>query len=238
MQGMQQPGMQGMNNGMQSMNAGMQGMNGGMQGMNGGMQGMNAGMQGMNGGMQGMNGGMQGMNGGMQGMNAGMQGMNGGMQGMNAGMQGMNGGMQGMNGGMQGMNGGMQGMNGGMQGMNAGMQGMQRPAFGVSQGVANNLQTPAPSNMMMGQQTTQLPAMNSFGLMGRSNNQGGVTVTTVGIASRAANGGFRTGDDIRAVDGIQVSQPAEVNKILSGKDPRERITVLILRDGNMAVLKL
>jgi S1-C subfamily serine protease len=79
--------------------------------------------------------------------------------------------------------------------------------------------------------------MNNFGIAGKSNGDG-VTVTNIGIASRAASAGLQAGDDIRAVDGNQVSSPSEINDVLSKANTTSKVKFLILRNGNLAVLEL
>lgn len=74
-----------------------------------------------------------------------------------------------------------------------------------------------------------------WGFMGKSNGEG---VTVVNVGNRAASAGIMPGDDIKAVDGIQVSTPAEIADILSKRNPAQRIQVLLMRNGNLAVLNL
>ena len=79
--------------------------------------------------------------------------------------------------------------------------------------------------------------MAQFGIVGRSNGEG-VTVVNVGMASRAATAGLVPGDDIKAIDGTQVSRLEEMISVLSQKNPAQRIPILIMRNGNLAVLNL
>ncbi len=70
--------------------------------------------------------------------------------------------------------------------------------------------------------------MSGFGIIA-GHSQNGVTVTTVGIASRAAKAGLKRGDIIRAVDGIQVNSTNQINDILSRKQQGESAQLLIQR---------
>ena len=108
-----------------------------------------------------------------------------------------------------------------------------------SQGV-----TMMPQGRPVAQQQQQQPqqqqqnTMLSYGMIGQSNNEGGVTLTQIGIASRAATAGLVPGDIIQTVDGFQVSRPDEINQILSRSNPAQRIPLVILRGGNLAVVNM
>jgi S1-C subfamily serine protease len=60
----------------------------------------------------------------------------------------------------------------------------------------------------------------------------------VGNQSRAATAGLVAGDDIKAVDGIQVNNKEDILQVLSNINPAKRIPFLIMRNGNLAVLNL
>jgi tetratricopeptide (TPR) repeat protein len=79
--------------------------------------------------------------------------------------------------------------------------------------------------------------MAQFGFNGKSNGEG-VTVVAVANGGRAATAGLVSGDDIKAVDGIQISGKQEILDILSRVNPAKRIPFLIMRNGNLAVLNL
>lgn len=79
-----------------------------------------------------------------------------------------------------------------------------------------------------GLQQSHSDPMSSFGIIAGP-SQNGVTVTTVGIASRAAKAGLKRGDVIRAVDGIQVNNTNQINDILSRKQQGESAQLLIQR---------
>lgn len=70
--------------------------------------------------------------------------------------------------------------------------------------------------------------MSSFGIIA-AHSQAGVTVTTVGIGSRAAKAGLKRGDIILAVDGTQVNNTNLINDILSRKQQGESAQLLIKR---------
>ena len=109
-----------------------------------------------------------------------------------------------------------------------------RTKFGMSQQQASQFTNTTPRPIASG---TGMNMMNTFGIAGKSNGDG-VTVTNIGIASRAASAGLQSGDDIRAVDGNQVSSPAEINDVLSKSNTSSKVKFLILRNGNLAVLEL
>ncbi len=79
--------------------------------------------------------------------------------------------------------------------------------------------------------------MSKYGLVGKGSNEG-VRVTTVGIASRASAAGIQPGDHIRAVDGNEVYDPKQVNDILSRKGFNQPVQMMIMRNGNLAVINL
>lgn len=79
--------------------------------------------------------------------------------------------------------------------------------------------------------------MANYGILGKSASSG-VVITTVGIASRASQLGIQRGDIIRAVDGMVVKHPNEVNEILSRKNPGESIKLVIQRENSLAQVAL
>lgn len=95
-----------------------------------------------------------------------------------------------------------------------------------SSGTASGGNAQAGSDMML-----------QFGFLGKSNGEG-FTVLKVGNQSRAATAGLVVGDDIKAVDGIQVNNKEDVLQVLSNINPAKRIPVLIMRNGNLAVLNM
>lgn len=111
-----------------------------------------------------------------------------------------------------------------------------RPTFGLAPSMVGGF-LPQAAARPAPQQPAAANIMIQFGLIGKSNGEG-VTVVNVKISSRAASAGVVPGDDIRAVDGIEVKRPEEIAEVLSRKNPAERIPMLILRNGNLAVLNL
>ncbi len=87
------------------------------------------------------------------------------------------------------------------------------------------------------QQPQSANVLAQWGLMGRSNGDG-VTIVNVGAASRAATAGVVPGDDIKAIDGVQVTSTGEMADVLSRRNPGNRIPILIMRNGNLAVINL
>jgi Flp pilus assembly protein TadD len=71
------------------------------------------------------------------------------------------------------------------------------------------------------------PPATSFGLMLKRKGDG-VEITTVGIGSRAAQAGLIKGDLIKAVDGMVVESPDQINQIFESK-PRAQFQLLIQR---------
>jgi S1-C subfamily serine protease len=77
--------------------------------------------------------------------------------------------------------------------------------------------------------------MTMFGFSGKANGQG-VTVTRVTASSRAAAAGLQKGDDIRAIDGYEVTTTEQLNTRL--QNATGKIPVMILRNGNLAVVNM
>ena len=73
-------------------------------------------------------------------------------------------------------------------------------------------------------------AMSSSGMSGHGSSEG-VLLTSVRGGSRAAHAGLKKGDVIRTVDGNEVMQPAEFNKVMSQYDSSQTLPLLIFRDG-------
>jgi len=69
-----------------------------------------------------------------------------------------------------------------------------------------------------------------FGMSGHGSSEG-VLLTSVRGGSRAAHAGLKKGDVIRTVDGNEVMQPAEFNKVMSQYDSSQTLPLLIFRDG-------
>lgn len=77
----------------------------------------------------------------------------------------------------------------------------------------------------------------SLGLIGKSGH-GGVTITTVGIASRASRVGLVQGDVIKAVDGTVVNDVSDINKLLSGKPVGSPVQMTVQRGKNLGQVTL
>lgn len=79
--------------------------------------------------------------------------------------------------------------------------------------------------------------LNSFGIIGRTSKDG-VVVATVGLASRAAKGGFQQGDIIRALDGTIVKSADDLNDMLSRKQPGQPCTFTVQRGNQMGTIAM
>lgn len=79
--------------------------------------------------------------------------------------------------------------------------------------------------------------MTQYGIIAKAGRDG-LTVTTVGIASRAAKGGLRTGDIIKAVDGTVVKSTGDVNDLLSRKNFNQPVQIMIQRAQQMGALTI
>jgi S1-C subfamily serine protease len=80
-------------------------------------------------------------------------------------------------------------------------------------------------------------AMSSMGIIAKSTHEG-VTITAVGIASRASRVGLLRGDIIKAVDGTVVTHTDQINKILSTKQPGSPVQMTIQRAQKMGQVSL
>ncbi len=80
-------------------------------------------------------------------------------------------------------------------------------------------------------------AMASFGILGKSSSEG-VTITTIGIASKAAQAGLQRGDIIKAVDGTIVKSTGELNEILSRRSPEQPVQLMVQRARRLAQVAL
>jgi tetratricopeptide (TPR) repeat protein len=80
-------------------------------------------------------------------------------------------------------------------------------------------------------------AMASMGIIAKSTHDG-VTITAVGIASRASRVGLLRGDVIKAVEGTVVTHTDQINKILSTKQPGSPVQMTIQRAQKMGQVTL
>lgn len=78
----------------------------------------------------------------------------------------------------------------------------------------------------------QAPPSAALGIATRG-TAGGVEITTVGGGSRAAKAGVKRGDIIRAIDGMVVNSPNDLNAIISRKQPGEGVQLIIQREGKI-----
>ena len=78
--------------------------------------------------------------------------------------------------------------------------------------------------------------MSNFGVSGKSGGQG-IVVTRVAAGSRAAAAGLQKGDEICAVDGNQVTNTGEADQALANASGQAKVKVMIMRNGNLAVLE-
>jgi tetratricopeptide (TPR) repeat protein len=92
------------------------------------------------------------------------------------------------------------------------------------------------NNQSMGAANSSDP-MDIYGLNARSGGKG-VVITTIDPSSRASKAGLQKGDVIRAVDGIVVNNPNEINTVLSRKGPNDQVQVMIQRDKNIGAVVL
>jgi membrane-associated protease RseP (regulator of RpoE activity) len=65
-------------------------------------------------------------------------------------------------------------------------------------------------------------------------NQQGVEIENVASGSPAAGAGFQQGDVITAVDGTEVSSPADLARLVRSHEPGDQVTITYSRDGNSA----
>lgn len=79
--------------------------------------------------------------------------------------------------------------------------------------------------------------MTQLGIIAKTAREG-LVVTTVGIASRAARGGLRTGDIIKAIDGTVVKSPGDANDLLSRKNFNQPVQIMIQRAQQMGALTI
>ncbi len=96
---------------------------------------------------------------------------------------------------------------------------------------------PPPNQGQQMQQPNQGGVLASLGFLAQHSPQG-LTVTTVGIGSRAAKAGLNKGDVIVAVDGVNITNMAQLQSILSRKAQGESTQVIINRNGNVGQVLL
>ncbi|MBX9668226.1 MAG: tetratricopeptide repeat protein [Candidatus Obscuribacterales bacterium] len=96
---------------------------------------------------------------------------------------------------------------------------------------------PPPNQGQQMQQPNQGGVLASLGFLAQHSPQG-LTVTTVGIGSRAAKAGLNKGDVIVAVDGVNITNMAQLQSILSRKVQGESTQVIINRNGNVGQVLL
>lgn len=61
-------------------------------------------------------------------------------------------------------------------------------------------------------------------------------VTGVAGGSRASRAGLTSGDIIRTVDGTEVTQTSQLEKVLGGVNGASPMQMLVFRNGNIVVL--
>ena len=74
--------------------------------------------------------------------------------------------------------------------------------------------------------------MVNFGIKGKASDEG-IQVTGIRSGSRAAQAGLLVGDVIRTVDGNEVMQPNQMNKVLGEINSTQKFPLLIFRNGNI-----
>ncbi len=79
--------------------------------------------------------------------------------------------------------------------------------------------------------------MASIGIIAKPTHEG-LSIVTIGIASRASHVGLLQGDLIKAVDGNIVKSVAEMNQILSRKQPGAPVQLMIQRANQMGQFSL
>ncbi len=109
---------------------------------------------------------------------------------------------------------------------------LQQPGYGSPP--QNMQQRPPVMNNMAPTGTGPDPLAN-IGILAQASPEG-VSVTTIGIGSRAAKGKLNKGDIIVAIDGINVATIAQLKSVLNRKQPGESAQFIIKRKGKVTQL--
>lgn len=111
-----------------------------------------------------------------------------------------------------------------------GVSGLQQPA-----GQAPNTQPRPPLPSLTNKQAptgTGPDPLANLGILAQPSPEG-VSVTTIGIGSRASKGKLNKGDIIMAVDGVNVTNIAQLKSVLQRKQPEESAQFIIKRKGKV-----
>jgi S1-C subfamily serine protease len=115
------------------------------------------------------------------------------------------------------------------------ISGLTQPSYGAPNMAA---QPQAVPNMVNGAPTGTGPdPLANLGIMGISSPKG-VSVTTIGIGSRAAKGKIAKGDLIVGVDGVTVTTIQQIKSVLVKKQPGESAQFIIDRKGKIQNLAI
>ncbi len=114
-----------------------------------------------------------------------------------------------------------------------GVSGLQQPGYGQ----APNTQPRPPLPPMTNQAPTGTgpDPLANLGILAQP-SPAGLSVTTIGIGSRASKAKLNKGDIIVAVDGINVSTIAQLKSLLTKKQPGESAQFIIKRKGKVTQL--
>lgn len=126
-----------------------------------------------------------------------------------------------------------------------GISDLQQPGHGAPNMAASNLGAPnmaaqpqAVPNMVNGRPTGTGPdPLANLGIIGISSPKG-ISVTTIGIGSRAAKAKLAKGDLIVGVDGVNVTTVQQAKSVLGKKQPGESAQFIIDRKGKIQNLAL
>lgn len=115
------------------------------------------------------------------------------------------------------------------------ISGLTQPSYGAPNTAA---QPQAVPNMVNGAPTGTSPdPLANLGIIGISSPKG-VSVTTIGIGSRAAKGKIAKGDLIVGVDGVTVTTIQQIKSVLVKKQPGESAQFIIDRKGKIQNLAI
>jgi len=108
------------------------------------------------------------------------------------------------------------------------VSGLQQPGYRPAQNAQPPMNNMAPTG-------TGPDPLANIGILAQASPEG-VSVTTIGIGSRASKGKMSKGDIIVAVDGINVSTIAQLKSVLARKQPGESAQVIVKRKGKITQL--
>lgn len=100
-----------------------------------------------------------------------------------------------------------------------------------------NQAAPPPTNNNMAPTGTGPDPLANLGILAQPSPKG-VSITTVGIGSRAAKAKLSKGDIIVAVDGVNVTTMAQIKSVLGRKQPGESAQLIIDRKGKVTQIVL